>query len=270
MRSNGDDETLVEAHLQALEERNLQLECRLENLEQQRAAVATVEQVEDDEVKANKPDKSKYLANRPRFYTIIACVAVAVFVGVVTTLGVMLNNKSSSSDATTNTEQESEAPPLPGPTTMAPTFGGVLLEPTAIPSTAPPTPNPSTNPSEQPLDPSCQVVYPSIPNLSCVSREESWGEDAIAYSFSVDCGDFGDYQAQTGLWESNRTKVAVFDSDWVKVDYRFLRSNGNECGLSLLIPTEYTPSCIRIRLHDDRCTAFYRSDCVALATCWWD
>jgi hypothetical protein len=253
MRSNGDDETI-----HPLEERNLQLERRIENLEQQRAAVA------------NEPDKSKYLANRPRFYAITACVAVAFFVVVVTTLGVMLNNKSSSSDATTSTEQESEAPLLPGPTTMAPTFGGVLLDPTATPSTAPPTLNPSTTPPEQPVDPSCQVVYPSIPNLSCISREESWGEDAIAYGFSVDCGAYGDYEAQTGLWESGRTIGGIFDSDWVRVDDLVLRSNANDCNLSFVIPTAFTPSCIRIRLDDDPCTASYSSDCVDLNTCWWD
>jgi flagellar basal body-associated protein FliL len=83
MRSNSDDETLVES-------------------------VATVEQ-------ANEPDKSKDLAHRLFSDTIIFCIAV-VFVVVVTTLAVLLHN-SSSSDTTTNTEQESEATPLPGPTT---------------------------------------------------------------------------------------------------------------------------------------------------------
>jgi hypothetical protein len=279
MTSDGDDETLVEAPLQALKERNLQLERRLENLERQKEAVPTVDEVEDDDVEANKPDKSKYLDKRLLFYTIIACVAI--FVGVVTTLAVMLN-KSSSSDTTTNTQQESESPPLPGPTTMAPTFDGALLDPTAMPSTALPTGNPSTTPSDQPVDPSCQVVYPSIPNLSCVSREEYYGRDAIYYQFSVDCDAYGDYQAQTGLWESGRTMGTLLGGDWVKlqlidrdveteiVDNVRWQKNGSECWFSFRIETEYTPSCMRIQLHDDLCSSSYTSDCFALANCDWD
>jgi hypothetical protein len=242
MRSNSDDETLVES-------------------------VATVEQ-------ANEPDKSKDLAHRLFSDTIIFCIAV-VFVVVVTTLAVLLHN-SSSSDATTNTEQQSEAPPLPGPTTMAPTFGGVLLDPTAIPFTAPPTPNPSTTLSEQPVDPSCQVDYPSIPIFTCFEREEQYGQDAIGYQFAVDCDAYGDYQAQTGLWESGRTMGTVFDNDGVKLQLSLgedsdgnYNTSCNECWLSFLLETDVTPSCVRIQLHDDLCSAFYTSDCIALATCPW-
>jgi hypothetical protein len=326
MRSNGDDEILVETG-------------------------ATVEQVEDDEVKANEPDKSKYLANRLFFDTIIFCVAV-VFVVVVTTLAVLLHN-SSSSDTTTNTEQQSEATPLPGPTTTGPPVtwstnfplplcggdcdadgdcqdglicfqrganvpvpgcsGGsenesltdyCVKDPsqfTSAPVTpvpSPPTPSPSKTLSE-PVDPSCQVVYPSIPNFSCVSREESFdrdGRDAIYYQFSVDCDAYGDYQAQTGLWESGRTRGTLFSDDWVMlqtdsviadydgynyqsnpmdyVDWRY-QSNHNECWLSFVMETGYMSeigvrSCVRLRLHDDLCSGFYRSDCIDLATCSWD
>jgi hypothetical protein len=201
-------------------------------------------------------------------------------------------NKSSSSDATTNTQQESESPPLPGPTTMAPTFDGALLDPTAMPSTAPPTGNPSTTLFDQPVDPSCQVVYPSIPNLSCVTRDQNTGLDAIYYQISVDCDAYGDYHAQTGLWESGRTMGTLFGGDWVKlqlgdwvmlqlgettsswnvetVDNVFWGSQGSECWFSFTLLTEYTPSCIRLQLHDDLCSSFYTSDCMALATCNWD
>jgi hypothetical protein len=277
MTSNGDDETLVEAPLQALKERNLQLERRLENLERQKEAVPTVDQVEEDDVEVNKPDESKYLDKRLLFYIIIACVAI--FVGVVTTLAVMLN-KSSSSDATTNTQQEPESPPLPGPTTMAPTFDGALLDPTAMPSTTPPTSNPSTTLFDQPVDPSCQVVYPSIPNLSCVSREEIFNLDddsdgLIFFQLSMDCDAYGDYQAQTGLWESGRTMASLFGNDWVKLapDFRTYQSNPNECRFSAVVETDYAPaipSCIRLRLHDDLCSAFYRSDCIDVSTCSGD
>eukprot|EP00980_Cylindrotheca_fusiformis_P022188 scaffold9079_cov120-Cylindrotheca_fusiformis.AAC.3 len=245
-------------------------DCRLKTMNNNQEGKAVAE-----------PDTSKGLTRTTRIVGIVAGIVAIGMLGAIIALAVRLEECSSSKEELERVQSGLENTQAPVGLTNAPTSAPVettatptflrSVSPTLNPSTSP-TSSPSNNPSSNPL---CQVDYPDTPELTCVSREENYGEDAIAYTLEVDCSIYGDYESQTGLWESGRTKGILSDENGIIFDDnrdgpagRISRS-GN-CWLSFAIETSETPRCLSIRFQDDLCNASYQSNCLHLNTCSWD